>query len=110
MSTLIEYPLEDGATILILDTQAESGVVKAGRGETNVTVQSKKKFEEVLKDIRSQSQALLREINALEVSEAEIKFGLSVSTELGGSMFIGKIGGGVNYEITLKWSKKPTTK
>ena len=40
--------------------------------------------------------------------EAEIKFGVSTVGELG-NMAIGKVGAGVNYEITLKW-KKPEAK
>ena len=105
MPTFIEYDLGNGATILVESLEeAGSGAKKAGLGESK-TIKAKKKFEEILKDVRVQSKLLLKEIGALEVGEAEIKFGLSAAAELGGSMFIGKVGGSVNYEITLKWKK-----
>jgi len=44
----------------------------------------------------------------LHVEEAEVKFGINTVCELG-NMAIGKVGVGVNYEVTLKW-KKPETK
>ena len=110
MSTFVEYDLGEGATILVLDTQEQKGVVKkAGIGEDTV-IKAKKKFEEVLKDVRVQSKLLINELSALNVSEAEVKFGLAVSGELGGNMVVGKVGAGVNYEVTLKWSKKEMPK
>ena len=109
MSNFIEYELEEGGSILIVDTQEGTGAVKVSRGE-GMTIKARKKFEEVLKDVRAQSKLLLKEMSALDVSEAEIKFGLSAVGELGGSMVIGKVGTSVNYEITLKWSKREAHK
>jgi hypothetical protein len=48
----------------------------------------------------------LKEIEELHVEEAEVKFGINTVGELG-NMAIGKLGVGVNYEVTLKW-KKPS--
>lgn len=109
MSNFIEYALEEGGSILIVDTQEETGAVKVSRGES-VTIKARKKFEEVLKDVRVQSKLLLKELSSLDVNEAEVKFGISAVGELGGSMVIGKVGAGVNYEITLKWSKRELRK
>ena len=40
----------------------------------------------------------------LHVEEAEIKFGLKTVGEAG-VFAIGKVGGEMNYEVTLKWKK-----
>lgn len=108
MPTYIEYDLGDNATILIeAPEDATSGVVKASRGPGEVSqVKARKGFKEALKDVRAQARLLLAEIEELHVSEADIKFGINTVGELG-NMAIGKVGVGVNYEVTLKWTKPP---
>jgi hypothetical protein len=110
MATYIEYDLGDGAIILIEGPiENESGVVRTTRGGDELTkVRAKKSFADALKDVRAQAKLLLAEIEELHVNEAEIKFGINTVGELG-NMAIGRIGVGVNYEVTLKWTK-PATK
>ena len=103
MTIFIEYELEDGATILIEAGDNVSGIVQASRGE-GVILRAKQKFSEVFKDAKKQAQLLLKEIEELPVNEAEVKFGLTTCGEIG-NLAIGKIGTGVNYEVTLKWKK-----
>ena len=106
MATYIEYDLGDGATILIEAPDSElSGSVKASRVDGELTkTKAKKSFVDALKDVRTQAKLLLDEIEELHVNEAEIKFGINTVGELG-NMAIGKVGVGVNYEVTLKWMK-----
>lgn len=104
MTIFIEYELEDGATILIECIDDVGGIIQASRGE-GVIIRAKKKFAEAFKDAKNQARLLLREIEELHVNEAEIKFGLTTVGEIG-NMAIGKIGTGVNYEVTLKWRNK----
>lgn len=107
MAKYIEYDLGDGATILIEapDDQVEAVVHQASRGKDGpVTTKAKKTFVEALKDVKVQARFLLKEIEELHVSEAEVKFGLTTLGEVG-NIAIGKIGMGVNYEVTLKWTK-----
>ena len=106
MSNYIEYDLGDGATILIEIPESQIGSVeKSYRGVGNTTkVKAKMSFKEAIKDIKAQAVLLLKEIEELHVNEAEIKFGINTIGELG-NMAIGKVGVGVNYEVTLKWKK-----
>ncbi|MBI5964077.1 MAG: hypothetical protein HY863_11420 [Chloroflexi bacterium] len=106
MPNYIEYQLDENTTILIEGPEEKSdGIVKASLelGEVAPT-KAKKTFSAALKDVRAQAKLLLAEIEELQVSEAEIKFGINTVGELG-NMAIGKIGVGVNYEVTLKWKK-----
>ena len=107
MLAYIEYDLGDGASILIEAPEEEvGGIVRAsaeGVGEA-AKVKAKKSFADALKDIKAQAKLLLQEIEDLHVNEAEVKFGINTVGELG-NMAIGKIGVGVNYEVTLKWKK-----
>ena len=47
----------------------------------------------------------MAEFDDLHVEEAEIKFGLKSIGEAG-IFAIGKVGGEMNYEVTLKWKKE----
>jgi hypothetical protein len=106
MAQYVEYDLGDGATILIEMPEGEAGgIVKAARGEGEIAkTKAKKSFIDALKDIKAQARLLLKEIDELNVSEADVKFGINTVGELG-NLAIGKIGLGVNYEVTLKWVK-----
>jgi len=110
MQTYVEYQVDENTTILIEAPEGEAGgVVKAARGPGEIVkIKAQKSFSDALKDIRAQAKLLLNEIEELHVEEAEVKFGINTVGELG-NMAIGKVGVGVNYEVTLKW-KKPETK
>jgi hypothetical protein len=105
MSTYIEYEIEEGVTILIEAPESETGgIVKAARPGEATVAKAKKTFQQALAGAKAQAKLLLKEIDDLQVSEAEIKFGLTTTGELG-NLAIGKIGLDVNYEVTLKWKK-----
>ena len=109
MPKFIEYELEDGLTILIEALEPETtNLVNAARDEENVIVRAKKKFSDALKDVKAQAKILMHEIEELHVDEAEIKFGLTTTGELG-NLAIGKVGVDVNYEVTLKWKNPKST-
>jgi hypothetical protein len=107
MPAYIEYELDDSTSILIeAPEDVGAGVVKVARGES-VVIKAKKKFSDALKEINTQSRMLLKEIESLQVNEAEIKFGITTAGEVG-NLVVGKLGFGVNYEVTLKWKKAST--
>jgi hypothetical protein len=110
MLTYIEYDLGDGATILVEAPEEEAGgIVRASRGPGEaITTRAKKSFSDALKDVKTQAKLLIKEVEDLHVTEAEIKFGINTVGEVG-NLAIGKLGVGVNYEVTLKW-KKPEAK
>lgn len=105
MPAYVEYKLDDNTTILVEAPEDEAGgIVRASNEEGVATVKAKKTFADAMKDVNAQAKILLREINDLHVEEAEVKFGINTVGELG-NIAIGKIGVGVNYEITLKWKR-----
>lgn len=111
MPNYIEYDLGDGSTILVEISESQiGGGEKQYRGIENATnIKAKMSFKEAIKDVKTQAVLLLKEIEDIHVNEAEIKFGINTIGELG-NMVIGKVGVGVNYEVTLKWKKSETEK
>lgn len=103
LPSYIEYQNEDGSTVLIELAEATGGVVKASRNGISV-VESGKKFKEAFASIRGTIKDLVSEMDALKVEEGEVKFGLKALAEAG-VFAVGKVGGEMNYEVTLKWKK-----
>lgn len=105
MSTYIEYKNEDGSTVLVELAEATGGVVRASRHGLSV-VESGKKFREAFSSVRGTITDIVAEMDALHIEEGEVKFGLKALGEAG-VFAIGKVGGEMNYEVTLKWRKPP---
>lgn len=106
MTTYVEYELDDQTTILVeAPEDQEGGIIRASNNDEGIaSVKAKKTFADALKNVNTQAKMLLKEINDLHVEEAEVKFGINTVGEIG-NIAIGKVGVGVNYEITLKWKK-----
>lgn len=107
MPYYIEYENEDGSTVLIELAEEAGGVDRSGRDGLSV-VESGKKFKEAFASVRGTIKDLVAEMDALKVEEGEVKFGLKALAEAG-VFAVGKVGGEMNYEVTLKW-KKPEEK
>lgn len=108
MSTYIEYTMDDGSTILVEAESVTGGVVKASRSGGVDVIQAGKKISDALASVRGSLKALIAELDALKVEEAEVKFGIKAVGEAG-VFAVGKVGGEMNYEVTLKW-KRPEEK
>lgn len=108
MPTYIEYTMDDGSKVLVEAESGAGGVVKASHSGGLDVVQAGQKFSDALASIRGSLKALIAEMDALKIEEAEVKFGLKAVGEAG-VFAVGKVGGEMNYEVTLKW-KKPGEK
>jgi hypothetical protein len=105
MATYVQYQLEDGTTVLVEVDEAKGGVVQASRAG-NAIIETQTQFKAALASIKGSMAALLDELRVLEVEEASVKFGLKVIGEAG-LIAVGKVGGEMNYEVTLRWKKAP---
>ncbi|MBE7556737.1 MAG: hypothetical protein HS126_37275 [Anaerolineales bacterium] len=81
----------------------DGDVVKASHG-SGEPVRSKLNFKQAFANVKGSIKAVMAEFDDLHVEEAEIKFGLKTIGEAG-IFAIGKVGGEMNYEVTLKWRK-----
>lgn len=105
MPTFTEFKLDDESTLLIEVDDSHGGIVPVARGENSI-IEADTKFKTALASVRGSIVELLNELNSLDVEEAEVKFGIKAIGEAGGGVFsIGKVGGEINYEVTLKWKK-----
>jgi len=106
MKQLIEFPLEDGDTILVeVDVPEEAGMVPAARGE-EVIQRARQTFEQALEKVRPAAQAIVRQLRALydPPDEIKVEFGLKMSAEAGA--LIAAASAEANYQVTLTWKRE----
>ncbi len=112
MKRLVEFPLQEGGTLLVevdeperyAETTMRGGVVKAARpGE--IADKAQDTFEDALDKIKPAAQAIIDKLRALSDAPDEIgvEFGIKLSAEAGA--FIASAGVEANYTVTLTWTK-----
>jgi hypothetical protein len=109
----IEFPLEDGGSILIetpdQQEKVQSGFVKGAANEAakDAVIQAGQSFDASVENIRKSAELLVSKLRSLSTppDEMSVAFGLKASGDLG-NLAIGKVGGEANYAVTLKWKKE----
>lgn len=104
----VEYPTGDGGSVLVEVEDREGRIVKASN-RSGSTVRSRVDFASAFKHASSSIRELIAGLKDMDIEEADIKFGLK-STGEAGFFAVGKVGGELNYEITLKWKKAAARK
>ena len=107
MKQLIEFPLEDGGSILVQvdEPTPEGGVVKAARpGE--VMKRAGQTFESALDKIKPAAGAIISRLRGLAdpPDEIEVEFGLTLNAEAGA--FVAAAGAEANYTVKLTWKRE----
>jgi len=106
MSYLVEFPLEDGTSLLVESGGSGPGerVTRTGR-PSEVIEKARLTFEEALDRVQPAAAIVLRKLRSLAESpdEVEIEFGLKLSAEAGA--FIASTGVEGNYKVTVKWKR-----
>ena len=107
MKRLIEFPLEDGGSIVVEVDEPEppSGVVRAARpGE--VVENARQSFEAAMERIRPVAGTLIAKLRGLHdpPDEVEVEFGLKMNAEAGA--VLAAAGAEANYKVTLTWKRE----
>ena len=111
MKQLIEFPLEDGGTILVEvdEPEPEGGVVRAARpGE--IVARANTTFEQSLDRIKPAIDVIATAIRSRldnlssPPDEITVMFGLKLNAAAGA--FLASVGTEANYEVTLIWRRK----
>ncbi len=108
---LVEFPLEDGGTVLVQaedDTAAggySSAEVTRGWGDRDerVVLQAQQSFEEAVGHVQPAVQALVRRLRSVAESPEEIRvdFGLELSAEVGA--FVAGASSTGNFTVSMTW-------
>lgn len=106
MKRLIEFPLQEGGSMLVeVDEPETGGVVKASRaGEA--AEKATQTLEEAIDKIKPAAQSIITQLRGLhdEPDEVAVEFGIKLSAAAGA--FVASASVEANYKVSLKWTKK----
>ena len=105
MKCLIEFPLEDGSSIVVEVDEPESGVVRAARpGE--IAVRASQTFESALEHVKPAAGAIIAKLRGLSdpPDEMTVTFGLKLTAQAGA--VVAAAGVEANYMVTLRWQRE----
>jgi hypothetical protein len=113
MKRLVEFPLQNGGTMLIevdeperySETTTRGSVSKAIRPGGEIVENAGKTFEEALEKIKPAAQCIIDKLRELHDApdEISVEFGIKLSAEAGA--FVASVSLEANYKVALKWVK-----
>ena len=108
MKRLVEFPLQDGGSILVeVEDAGGMGVVReAARGGRDVPEKARQTFEAALDKIRPAAASIIKKLRGLHdpPDEIEVEFGLKMSAEAGAVVASGGVE--ANYTVKLTWKRE----
>lgn len=105
MKRLVEYPLNDGSSVVVeVDEEARGGVVRRGAA-SDVAEKVTQTFETALEKIRPAAVELIAQFRHLREPPhiAVVEFGVKLSAEAGA--FIASVATEANFKVTLTWRR-----
>jgi hypothetical protein len=101
----VEFPLEDGGTIVVEvnEPEGERGSRRAARGSEEEPEKAPQSFEHALSKIRPATEKVITTLRGLiqKPDEIEMEFGFSLSA--GAGVVIASASTEANYRVTLRW-------
>jgi hypothetical protein len=106
MKRLIEYPLQDGGTLLIEVDEPDSGGVSRAARFGDVSEKAQQTFETAIERVRPAAAVIIAKLSDLAQSpeQIQVEFGLKLSAKAGA--FIAAAETEANFKITLTWRRK----
>lgn len=107
MKRLIEFPLQDGGSVLVEvdEVDQDSGLIRAPL-PGDIAAKASQTFESALETLKPASDAIIAKLRSLSVPPDEIgvEFGIKLSADA--KAFIASAGLEANYKVTLTWKTK----
>ncbi|MBD2136442.1 hypothetical protein H6F32_02315 [Anabaena sp. FACHB-1237] len=100
---LVEFALDSGTILVEVEESVDIAIERVALPSGREIAKAQKSFEEAIDNIKPLVTNIANKFQDLEPKEMEVKFGIKLSADAGA--FITSVGGEVNFEITVKWSK-----
>src|SRR6516225_9377689 len=103
MKHLVEFPLEEGGSIVVeIDEPETGGTVRAGREDK--IEQARETFEEALNKVLPATKTVIEKVRnmASKPDEIEVTFGVNLSTMAGA--VIASVSTAANFSVTVRWT------
>lgn len=111
MKRLVEFPLEQGGSVLVEIDEAPAGPTMRGLGKDRPSVAERtdKTFEEATATVVPAARSLLARLRAHDdpADEISIEFGVQLSAQTGA--FIASAAVEANFKVSMTWRHGPGT-
>src|SRR3954449_1217543 len=110
MERLVEFPLQDGGSVVVQvrDAHGEPGQVTRGWGDRDVRVveQAQQSFERAVDKVQPAIQGLVERLRTVAETpeEIQVEFGLQMSAEVGA--FVAGVSSSGNFKVSVKWKRR----
>ncbi len=107
MKRFVEFPLEDGSTILVeVDEPERAGGTTLVSGGKKTVEKANQSFEAALDKVKPTANAVISKLRDLydPPDEISVEFGLKLSAKAGAVLAAASVE--ANYKVTLKWQKE----
>jgi hypothetical protein len=105
MKHLVEFPLEDGSSVVIeVDEPETGGTVRASRSDT--LAKAKETLEDALDKVLPVTKSVVEKLRSIgnKPDEIEVAFGVKLTTTAGA--IIASATAEANFDVTLRWTGK----
>ncbi|MGY1615294.1 CU044_2847 family protein [Geodermatophilus sp. SYSU D00691] len=106
---LVEFPLEDGGSVVVQVDYASGGEVTRGWGDPDrgVVEQARQSFEQAVARVRPAVQGLLTQLGSLAQApeQIQVEFGVQLSAEVGA--FVAGASSTGNFKVSMSWHRRP---
>ncbi len=103
MKRLVEFPLEEGGSILVqIDEPETGGTIRAGREDT--IEKARDTFEDALNRVLPAAKSVVEKLQSMasKPDEIEVNFGINLSAHAGA--FIALATAEANFGVTVRWT------
>ena len=103
MKRLVEFPLEEGGSIVVeVDEPETGGTVRAGREDT--IEKARETFEDALNKVLPATRSVVEKLRGMasKPDEIEVTFGVNLSTMAGA--VIASASATANFGVTVRWT------
>jgi hypothetical protein len=103
----VQYPLEEGGSILVeVDVpESEGGLVKAA-STGDLTLKAAKSFENAVAGIRPLANAVVSKLQNLNYPPDEIGVEFGMSFKADGNAILTRVGADANFKVSLNWKRE----
>jgi hypothetical protein len=107
MKRLVEFPLEQGGSVLVEVDELSTGPVMRGLGKDHLTVAERtdKTFEEATAAVIPAAGSLIARLRSIDYPPEEIgvEFGVQLSAQTGA--FIASVAAEANFKVSMIWRR-----
>jgi hypothetical protein len=108
MKSLVEFPLDQGGTVLVEVDAPSTGPVMRGLGKDRaaLVVEADKTFEEATAFMTPAAQGLITHLRSMKDAPDEIgiEFGVQLSAQAGA--FIASVAAEANFKVSVTWRRR----